>query len=149
MWVWDNFLFFFWMEDIDGYGIIWPQELPQSLKTPIPPAPGPRGRMPFMHTLLFVLFVVLVFLLDEIIFLIPSIWPVMMLEIFYLNFPWDKSDWTLSCTWFTGFAGYFDATLYKDVHLGIEPSTATPNMFSWYDIWFSFNLFARNFSFEA
>ncbi|KAK3011209.1 hypothetical protein RJ639_011742 [Escallonia herrerae] len=28
--------------------------------------------------------------------------------------------------------GYFDATLYKDVHLGIEPSTATPNMFSWY-----------------
>ncbi|KAL1300920.1 hypothetical protein AAHE18_18G215700 [Arachis hypogaea] len=29
-----------------------------------------------------------------------------------------------------GFAGYFDATLYKDVHLGIEPSTATPNMFS-------------------
>ncbi|KAF4403504.1 hypothetical protein G4B88_008150 [Cannabis sativa] len=30
-----------------------------------------------------------------------------------------------------GFAGYFDATLYKDVHLGIEPSTATPNMFSW------------------
>lgn len=31
-----------------------------------------------------------------------------------------------------GFAGYFDATLYRDVHLGIEPSTATPNMFSWY-----------------
>uniref|UniRef100_A0A2N9ERZ7 Protein arginine N-methyltransferase n=1 Tax=Fagus sylvatica TaxID=28930 RepID=A0A2N9ERZ7_FAGSY len=31
-----------------------------------------------------------------------------------------------------GFAGYFDATLYKDVHLGIEPSTATPNMFSWF-----------------
>lgn len=30
-----------------------------------------------------------------------------------------------------GFAGYFDAVLYKDVHLGIEPSTATPNMFSW------------------
>ncbi|GAY44570.1 hypothetical protein CUMW_082920, partial [Citrus unshiu] len=29
-----------------------------------------------------------------------------------------------------GFAGYFDAMLYKDVHLGIEPSTATPNMFS-------------------
>jgi protein arginine N-methyltransferase 5 len=33
---------------------------------------------------------------------------------------------------FIGFAGYFDAVLYKDVHLGIEPSTATPNMFSWY-----------------
>ncbi|KAL6011743.1 Protein arginine N-methyltransferase 5 [Asimina triloba] len=30
-----------------------------------------------------------------------------------------------------GFAGYFDATLYKDVHLGIEPTSATPNMFSW------------------
>ncbi|CAL9118777.1 unnamed protein product [Musa acuminata var. zebrina] len=35
-----------------------------------------------------------------------------------------------------GFAGYFDATLYKDVHLGIEPSTATPNMFSWFPIFF-------------
>lgn len=35
-----------------------------------------------------------------------------------------------------GFAGYFDAVLYKDVHLGIEPSTATPNMFSWYDKFF-------------
>ncbi|CAN1132181.1 Protein arginine N-methyltransferase 1.5 [Linum perenne] len=35
-----------------------------------------------------------------------------------------------------GFAGYFDAVLYKDVHLGIEPSTATPNMFSWFAIFF-------------
>ncbi|KAH6788310.1 SHK1 binding protein 1 [Perilla frutescens var. frutescens] len=35
-----------------------------------------------------------------------------------------------------GFAGYFDATLYKDVHLGIEPSTCTPNMFSWFPIFF-------------
>ncbi|KAI6701822.1 hypothetical protein NL676_010958 [Syzygium grande] len=35
-----------------------------------------------------------------------------------------------------GFAGYFDATLYKDVHLGIEPSIATPNMFSWFPIFF-------------
>ncbi|XP_022851252.1 protein arginine N-methyltransferase 1.5-like isoform X1 [Olea europaea var. sylvestris] len=35
-----------------------------------------------------------------------------------------------------GFAGYFDATLYKDVHLGIEPSTSTPNMFSWFPIFF-------------
>ncbi|GAV63636.1 PRMT5 domain-containing protein [Cephalotus follicularis] len=35
-----------------------------------------------------------------------------------------------------GFAGYFDATLYKDVHLGIEPSTTTPNMFSWFTIFF-------------
>ncbi|MQL94125.1 hypothetical protein Taro_026774 [Colocasia esculenta] len=35
-----------------------------------------------------------------------------------------------------GFAGYFDAVLYKDVHLGIEPTTATPNMFSWFPIFF-------------
>ncbi|XP_068639169.1 protein arginine N-methyltransferase 5-like [Aristolochia californica] len=35
-----------------------------------------------------------------------------------------------------GFAGYFDAKLYKDVHLGIEPATATPNMFSWFAIFF-------------
>eukprot|EP00268_Persea_americana_P013136 TRINITY_DN15723_c0_g1_i1.p1 TRINITY_DN15723_c0_g1~~TRINITY_DN15723_c0_g1_i1.p1 ORF type:complete len:658 (+),score=108.19 TRINITY_DN15723_c0_g1_i1:215-2188(+) len=35
-----------------------------------------------------------------------------------------------------GFAGYFDATLYEDVHLGIEPSVATPNMFSWFPIFF-------------
>ena len=27
------------------------------------------------------------------------------------------------------------ATLYKNVHLGIEPSTATPNMFIWYGNW--------------
>ncbi|KAI5061937.1 hypothetical protein GOP47_0022476 [Adiantum capillus-veneris] len=35
-----------------------------------------------------------------------------------------------------GFAGYFDSILYKDIHLGIEPSTATPNMFSWFAIFF-------------
>ncbi|GBG90503.1 hypothetical protein CBR_g50848 [Chara braunii] len=35
-----------------------------------------------------------------------------------------------------GFGGYFDATLYKDVHLGIEPATATPDMFSWFPIYF-------------
>ncbi|KAH6558351.1 hypothetical protein KP509_1Z068000 [Ceratopteris richardii] len=35
-----------------------------------------------------------------------------------------------------GFAGYFDSTLYKDIHLGIEPSTATPDMFSWFAIFF-------------
>ncbi|XP_050364121.1 protein arginine N-methyltransferase 1.5 [Argentina anserina] len=35
-----------------------------------------------------------------------------------------------------GFAGYFDSTLYKDIHLGIEPSTSTPNMFSWFPIFF-------------
>jgi protein arginine N-methyltransferase 5 len=31
-----------------------------------------------------------------------------------------------------GFAGYFDATLYKDVHLGTEPSKAMPDVLSWY-----------------
>ncbi|KAL9275973.1 arginine N-methyltransferase 5-like protein [Drosera capensis] len=31
-----------------------------------------------------------------------------------------------------GFAGYFDAKLYKDVHLGMEPTMATPNMFPIY-----------------
>jgi len=35
-----------------------------------------------------------------------------------------------------GFGGYFDAILYKDVHLGIEPSITTPNMFSWFAIFF-------------
>ncbi|XP_061364320.1 protein arginine N-methyltransferase 1.5-like isoform X2 [Gastrolobium bilobum] len=35
-----------------------------------------------------------------------------------------------------GFAGYFNATLYKDVHLGIEPSTATPNVFTWFAMFF-------------
>ncbi|KAF3531697.1 hypothetical protein DY000_02036904 [Brassica cretica] len=30
-----------------------------------------------------------------------------------------------------GFAGYFDSVLYKGVHLGTEPTTATSNMFSW------------------
>lgn len=35
-----------------------------------------------------------------------------------------------------GLAGYFDAQLYKDVHLSILPSTHTPNMFSWFPIYF-------------
>ena len=35
-----------------------------------------------------------------------------------------------------GFAGYFDAELYKDVHLSIFPPTHTPNMFSWFPIYF-------------
>eukprot|EP00850_Spirogloea_muscicola_P017646 SM000154S01381 [mRNA] locus=s154:56254:62451:- [translate_table: standard] len=35
-----------------------------------------------------------------------------------------------------GFGGYFDAVLYKDVHLGILPSTATADMFSWFAIFF-------------
>ena len=35
-----------------------------------------------------------------------------------------------------GFAGYFDAVLYEDVHLSILPSTHTPHMFSWFPIYF-------------
>ncbi|KFM28183.1 Protein arginine N-methyltransferase 1.5 [Auxenochlorella protothecoides] len=35
-----------------------------------------------------------------------------------------------------GLAGYFDAKLYKDVHLSIRPSTLTPKMFSWFPIYF-------------
>ena len=35
-----------------------------------------------------------------------------------------------------GFAGYFDAKLYNDVHLSIHPPTHTPNMFSWFPIYF-------------
>ena len=56
---------------------------------------------------------------------------------FYTYHCWKNFHHNNHCIfyiWFLGFAGYFDATLYKDVHLGIEPSTATPNMFSWYDI---------------
>jgi len=35
-----------------------------------------------------------------------------------------------------GFAGYFNATLYKDVCLSTEPSTHTPEMHSWFPIFF-------------
>ncbi|KAL3148615.1 Protein arginine N-methyltransferase 5 [Trebouxia sp. C0009 RCD-2024] len=35
-----------------------------------------------------------------------------------------------------GFAGYFDAVLYKQIHLSILPSTHTPNMASWFPIYF-------------
>lgn len=31
-----------------------------------------------------------------------------------------------------GFAGYFSAVLYKDIHISIEPSTFSTGMFSWY-----------------
>ncbi|KAI3428237.1 hypothetical protein D9Q98_006617 [Chlorella vulgaris] len=39
-----------------------------------------------------------------------------------------------------GFAGYFDAQLYEDVHLSIHPPTHTPNMFSWFPIYFPLRL---------
>ena len=35
-----------------------------------------------------------------------------------------------------GLAGYFDAQLYGDVHLSIHPPSHTPNMFSWFPIYF-------------
>ena len=35
-----------------------------------------------------------------------------------------------------GFAGYFDAVLYKQIHLSILPSTHTANMASWFPIYF-------------
>lgn len=33
-----------------------------------------------------------------------------------------------------GFAGYFDAQLYKDVYLSIHPLTHSPEMFSWFPL---------------
>lgn len=35
-----------------------------------------------------------------------------------------------------GFAGYFDCTLYKDVHVSIHPDTHSPKMMSWFPIYF-------------
>ncbi len=35
-----------------------------------------------------------------------------------------------------GLAGYFDATLYKDVHISINPETHSPGMFSWFPLFF-------------
>lgn len=35
-----------------------------------------------------------------------------------------------------GFSGYFDAVLYKDVIISIEPSTQSIGMFSWFPIYF-------------
>ena len=35
-----------------------------------------------------------------------------------------------------GFAGYFEAQLYGDVWLSTHPETHTPNMFSWFPVYF-------------
>lgn len=35
-----------------------------------------------------------------------------------------------------GFSGYFDAVLYKDITISIEPSTYSNGMFSWFPIYF-------------
>ena len=34
-----------------------------------------------------------------------------------------------------GFIGYFHSTLYKDVHISIEPSTFSDGMFSWFPLY--------------
>jgi protein arginine N-methyltransferase 5 len=36
----------------------------------------------------------------------------------------------------TGFAGYFSAKLYGDVELSILPRTHSPDMYSWFPIYF-------------
>lgn len=35
-----------------------------------------------------------------------------------------------------GFAGYFDCTLYRDVHISINPPTHSEGMMSWFPIYF-------------
>jgi type II protein arginine methyltransferase len=35
-----------------------------------------------------------------------------------------------------GIAGYFDCKLYKDVHISINPPTHSPDMFSWFPLFF-------------
>lgn len=46
----------------------------------------------------------------------------------YVTLTFDiKQDCTLH-----GFAGYFNAILYKDINISIEPSTFSTGMFSWY-----------------
>ena len=35
-----------------------------------------------------------------------------------------------------GFSGYFDCCLYKDVHISIAPHNHSPDMVSWFPIWF-------------
>eukprot|EP00051_Salpingoeca_urceolata_P020699 m.314126 g.314126 ORF g.314126 m.314126 type:complete len:612 (-) comp19666_c0_seq12:84-1919(-) len=40
------------------------------------------------------------------------------------------------CTSLHGFAGYFDAVLYKDVMISIHPDTHSAGMFSWFPIFF-------------
>lgn len=42
----------------------------------------------------------------------------------------DRSE--LTTVRIAGFAGYFDAQLYKDVHISINPPTFSEGMFSWF-----------------
>ncbi len=48
-----------------------------------------------------------------------------------------------TCSWVAkdsgmlhGFIGYFDSKLYKDVHISINPPTASEGMFSWFSMFF-------------
>ena len=40
-----------------------------------------------------------------------------------------------------GFIGYFDSKLYKDVYISIHPETHSPDMFSWFPIFFPIKVF--------
>lgn len=39
-----------------------------------------------------------------------------------------------------GFSGFFDTVLYKDVKLSIVPETFSVGMFSWFPIFFPFQV---------
>lgn len=40
-----------------------------------------------------------------------------------------------------GFAGYFTAHLFRDIKISIEPENATPEMFSWFPIFFPLKVY--------
>lgn len=48
-------------------------------------------------------------------------------------------DFNESCE-IHGFAGYFSSVLYNDIVLSIEPNTYTPELFSWFPIFFPSNV---------
>lgn len=50
-----------------------------------------------------------------------------------LTFSRQPGDMAAVCH---GFAGFFDSVLYKDVMLSTHPDTHTPNMYSWFPIYF-------------
>ena len=47
-----------------------------------------------------------------------------------------------------GFAGYFEAVLYKEVKLSIRPETHSPGMFSWFPILFPVKVRQDTFMFS-
>lgn len=42
-----------------------------------------------------------------------------------------------------GFSGYFTAVLYENIVLSIEPSTYSPDMFSWFPIFFPLKVYLK------